>query len=70
MQNLEYLQLNINYYPSVDDITHLSNNEDSAVWKSLQNYLDSLNIQGWIMINETISDKGQSRTYHLKRPIG
>jgi len=69
MQNLEYLQLSINYYPSVDDATHLLNNEDSAVWKSLRNYLDSLNVQGWIMINETKSDKGQSRTYHLKRPL-
>jgi hypothetical protein len=69
MQNLEYLQLSINYYSSAESITTLSNNEFSVVWKGFQDYLDILNAQGWIMLNETKSDSGQSKTYQFKRPI-
>src|SRR5688572_11537976 len=69
LQNWEYLQLNVNYYPREDTPMGFSNNQDSDVWKGLQSYLDLLHKQGWIMINETPLDKGQFRTYHLKRPV-
>ncbi len=69
MQKFEYLQLSVNYYSSADGTRPLSNNEESAVWKGFQNYLELLNTQGWFMINETQSGKGQSRTYDFKRPV-
>ena len=69
LQNWEYLQLNVNYYPREDTPMGFSNNQDSDVWKGLQSYLDLLHKQGWIIINETTFDKGQFRTYHLKRPV-
>ena len=69
MENLEYLQLSMNYYSAAERITAPSNNEDSTVWKGLQNYLERLTTQGWVMIKETKSNSEQSRTYHLKRPV-
>jgi hypothetical protein len=69
MQKFEYLQLSINYYSSAIEAILLSNNEDSTVWKGFQNYLELLHTQGWTLINETQSGKGQSRTYDFKRPV-
>ena len=69
MQRWEYIQLSINYYSSEAGRVRLSNNEDSEVWKGLQEYLDVLNKEGWIMINETNSDRERFRTYHLKKPV-
>ncbi len=69
MQRWEYIQLSVNYYSSDAGRVSLSNNEDSEVWKGLQDYLDVLNKEGWIMINETKSDRERFRTYHLKKPV-
>jgi hypothetical protein len=69
IQKTEYIQLSINYYSSGDRMSTLSNEEDSEVWKGLQNYLDILNKQGWIMINETKTERGRFRTYHLKKLV-
>ena len=69
MENLEYLQLDVTYYSSVEGVTASVNEEGSAVWKGLKNYLDMLEIQGWVMIKETRSNREQARTYHLKRQI-
>ena len=69
MQKLEYLQLSINHYSSEDQIITFPNNEDPDVLNSLQNFLDILHQQGWVMINETQSDRGHFRTYHFKKPV-
>ena len=69
MQRWEYLQLSVNYYSSDAGMVSLANNEDSEVWKGLGDYLDVLNKAGWIMINETDSDRERTRTYHLKKPV-
>ena len=69
MQRWEYIQLSINYYSSEAGRVSLSHNEDSEVWKGLQDYLDVLNKEGWIMINETNSDRERFRDYHLKKPV-
>ena len=69
MQSYEYLQVSINYYSSADDVDDLSKNETAGVWMGLHDYLDSLLRHGWIIINETKSDKSQSRTYQFKRAV-
>lgn len=69
MESWEYLQLTINYYPIEEEITGLTDTEDSDVWKGLLSYLDILNQQGWIMMNETKSDKGRLRTYQLRKAV-
>jgi hypothetical protein len=69
MQKLEHLQLSVNYYSSEDQIITFPNNEDEDVLNGLQNFLDILHRQGWVMINETQSDRGQFRTYHFKKPF-
>jgi hypothetical protein len=69
MQHFEYLQININYYPSTEEQVALPNNEEAVVWKGLQNYLKLLHTHGWIVINESKATKDQSRTYQFKRPV-
>lgn len=69
MQKLEYLQLSINYYSAEDQRIIFSNNEAPDVWKDLHDFLATLDKQGWEVINETKSDRGQFRTYHLKKPV-
>ena len=74
MQELEYLQLSVTYYSS-DRAVLLSKDyetlpsEDPAVWKGLQNYLDTLGERGWTIIKETQSDRGRQRTYNFRRPL-
>jgi len=69
MQRWEYLQISMNYYSSEAGMVSLSNDGDSDVWKGLRNYLDVLNQEGWIIINETSSDRARIRTFHLKKPV-
>jgi hypothetical protein len=75
MQELEYLQLSVTYYSSSDKTTAFPRDdetlpsEDSAVWKGLQNYLDTLGERGWTIIKETQSDRGRQRTYNFRRPF-
>ena len=75
MQDLEYLQLSVTYYSSSDKTTAFSKenetipSEDSAVWRGLQNYLDTLGERGWTIIQETQSDRGRQRTYNFRRPL-
>ena len=75
MPELEYLQLSVTYYSSSDKTTAFSKDdktlpsEDSAVWRGLQNYLDTLGGRGWTIIQETQSDRGRQRTYNFSRPL-
>jgi hypothetical protein len=69
MQNFEYLQISINYYSAPEQSPAASINEEVVVWKDLQNYLEILNSHGWVIINETKTAKGQSRTYQFKRLV-
>lgn len=69
MQKLERLQLSINYYSSEDQIITFSSYEDEDLLNGLQNFLEILHRQGWVMINVTLSDRGQFRTYHFKKPV-
>lgn len=69
MQRWEYLQISMNYYSSEAGTAGLSTNEDSDVWKGLREYLDVLDKEGWVMIDETKSDGERFRTYHLKKPV-
>jgi hypothetical protein len=69
MQNFEYLQISINYYASTMNQSAQSENEDAIVWKGLQNYLETLDAHGWSILNESKTDKGQSRTYQFKRAL-
>ena len=74
MQDLEYLQLSVTYYSSSDKTTPSSKDkilpsEDSAVWRGLQNYLNTLGERGWTIIKETQSDRGRQRTYNFRRPL-
>jgi len=64
MQELEYLQLSINYGSSSTRSTPFLNGE---TLKGLQNYLDTLDRQGWILIQETQSDRGRTITYYFRR---
>ena len=76
MQTLEYLQLSVTYYSSADRATVVSKDdevlpsEDSAVWKGLKTYLDTLRKRGWTVTKETQSDRGRQRTYDFRRPLG
>ena len=69
MQNFEYLQISINYYSAPEQSPTATINEEVVVWKDLQNYLEILDSHGWVIINETETAKGQSRTYQFKRPV-
>jgi hypothetical protein len=75
MQELEYLQLSVTYYSSSDKTSAFSKDnkilpsEDSAVWRGLQNYLNTLGERGWTIIKETQSDRGRQRTYNFRRPL-
>ena len=75
MQTLEYLQLSVTYYSSSDRATAVSKDdevllsEDSAVWKGLNTYLETLGERGWTITKETHSDRGQQRTYDFQRPL-
>lgn len=75
MQELEYLQLSVTYYSSSDRATAVSKDnevlpsEDSAVWKGLKTYLDTLEERGWTITKEMQSDRGRQRTYDFKRPL-
>lgn len=75
MQNLEYLQLSVTYYSSSDGAVAFSKDnevlpsEDSAVWKGLKTYLDTLRKRGWTIIKETQSDRGRQRSYYFRRPL-
>ena len=69
MQNFEYLQISINYYASTERLATLSNHEDADVWRGVQNYLETLDKQGWMIINETKAVREQSRTYQFKRLV-
>jgi hypothetical protein len=64
MQELEYLQLSINYGSSSARSTAFLHGE---TLKGFQDYLDTLGSQGWIMVQETQSDKGRIRTYYFRR---
>ena len=75
MQNLEYLQLSVTYYSSSDWAAAFSKDdellpsEDSAVWKGLQHYLNTLGERGWTIIKETQSDRGRQRTCNFRRTL-
>lgn len=69
MQNFEYLQISISYYAAPEKSPTATINEEVAVWKDLQNYLEILDLHGWVIINETKTTKGQSRTYQFKRLV-
>ena len=69
MQHFEYLQININYYPSAEEQIAFQNNEEPVIWKGLQNYLELLHTYGWIVINESKTTTDQSRMYQFKRPV-
>lgn len=75
MQSLEYLQLSVTYYSSSDRVTAISNDdevlpsEDSAVWKGLRTYLDTLAERGWTITKEMESDRGRQRTYDFSRTL-
>ena len=75
MQELEYLHLSVTYYSSSDRATAFSKDdevlpsEDSAVWKGLKTYLDTLGKRGWTITKETQSDRGRQRTYDFRRPL-
>lgn len=69
MQNFEYLQISINYYSAPEKSPKAAIKEEVVVWKDLQNYLEILDLHGWVIINETKTAKGQSRTYQFKRPV-
>ena len=69
MQNFEYLQISINYYSAPEISPTGTINEEIVVWKDLQNYLEILDLHGWVIINETKTAKGQSRTYQFKRLV-
>jgi len=75
MPELEYLQLSVTYYSSSDKTTAVSKenetipSEDSAVWRGLQNYLNTLGERGWTIIKETQLDRGRQRTYNFSRPL-
>ena len=75
MQSLEYLQLSVTYYSSSDRATAVSKDdevlpsEDSAVWKGLNTYLETLGERGWTITKETQTDRGRQRTYDFRRPL-
>lgn len=54
----EHLQFSINYYPIEAGTIGISDQDVSDVWKGLEGYLGALRKQGWIMVNETQTDKG------------
>ena len=69
MQHFEYLQISINYYSAAEKSPATSNNEENVVWKELQNYLEILDSDGWVIINEVTTAKGQSKNYQFKRIV-
>lgn len=68
MQNCQYLQLSVNYYGTEDETVSFEVIQQSDVWRGLQDYLETLGEQGWIIIAESKAEDWRNRTYQLRKP--